>query len=59
MEEDLALYNAKMYFLKTGYCKHANEFRVTAFPPGTNTVISNCGVCGKEFDRKYVSNPKT
>jgi len=59
MEENLSLYNAKMLFLRTGYCGHKDEFRVTAFPPDTNTVITTCGVCGKEFDRRYIKNPKT
>jgi len=59
MDYDQTLLHAKMLFLRTGFCDHIVEFRVTAFPPGTNTVITNCGVCGKEFDRKYVHNPKT
>jgi len=59
MIDNLALYNAKIHFLRTGYCIHNPEFKVTAFPLGTNTVITNCGVCGFEFDRIYVHNPKT
>lgn len=58
MVDNLALYNAKMHFLRTGYCKHNPEFKVTAVPPRTNTVITNCAVCGYEFDRRYVRNPK-
>lgn len=53
MADNLALYNAKMYFLKTGYCKHDPEFMVTSKPRGTNVTLTNCGVCGKEYDRAH------
>jgi len=52
MIDNLALYNAKMHFLSTGYCKHSPEFMVTCHPRETNVTLTNCGVCGKEYDRE-------
>lgn len=59
MKENQSLEDAKTLFLRTGFCRHEDEFKRVVFPLGTNTVITNCGVCGKEYDRRYVSNPKT
>lgn len=42
------------YFLRTGECKHDEQFRYTTVPYGTKTQITNCGVCGKEFERCYL-----
>lgn len=53
MEDNVALYYAKMLFLRSGYCKHSIEFRVTSEIPGTNITLTNCSVCNKEYDRTY------
>lgn len=55
MVDNLELHNAKMYFLKTGYCKHQDEFKVTSHPLGTNVTLTNCGICGKEYGRTHQS----
>jgi len=57
MEETQALQFAKIQYSVTGYCKHEDEFKQEIKPFGTNTVITNCGVCGKEHGRIYY--PKT
>ena len=59
MQQNQELRDAKREYLRTGYCRHPEKFKVAAFPLGTNTVITSCGVCAHEFDRRYVSNPKT
>ena len=46
-----SILDAKMLFLRTGYCDHKIEFRVTSHPRGTNVTLINCGVCGKEYGR--------
>ncbi len=53
MMSQLALKDAKTRFLKFGFCKHDPEFIVTSKPRGTNVTLTNCGVCGKEYDREH------
>ena len=46
---------ARLRFQKFGYCVCDPEFRVTSKPRGTDIVLTNCGVCGKEHDRKIIA----
>lgn len=50
------LEQARSRFLKFGHCDCELEFRVTSQPLQTDIVLTNCGVCGKEHDRKIKNN---
>ncbi len=44
-------------FLKTGYCDHSTLVKYSI--PNSDTILTNCKVCGKEFDREYIISDKT
>ena len=50
------LEQARARFLKFGHCDCELEFRVTCQPLQTDIVLTSCGVCGKEYDRKIKNN---
>ena len=45
---------AKGMYARTGFCAHWVKFQTESHIPFTNIVITNCGICAKEIDRKHV-----
>ena len=45
---------ARGMYARTGFCHHWVKFQTESQIPHTDIVITNCGICAKEIDRKYV-----
>lgn len=56
MEESQAFEYAKILYLRTGFCKHEDEFKQETQPYKTNIIITFCGVCKKEYGRIYTTS---
>ncbi len=53
----LTLQQAKDRFAKTGECNHDPDFFVDILIPKSDTNVTNCKVCQKEFERYYGFRP--